>query len=214
MNSAIYQYYPLKGDQLTCVVCGYSYRKDAPLSTLQKHLRVKHQFSIRNPLSSDALDQAIQDAKEPIFSSYIAPGVYIPQLHKSQKNPEKENFTDSVSDPSSKPSTNLVSDSRIDQTTSDSSINSTKKSTEGSDENITKAQKCGKNNSQIQSSVNILPTGNFNSQIFNLGNNFTEALTKGNLSSLLNPTETSQETYLNSAIYREYRRGSGRLDLK
>ncbi|KAJ9079158.1 hypothetical protein DSO57_1038401 [Entomophthora muscae] len=49
MPSKVYQYYPIKEDRLTCVVCSYPYALDAPLSTLKKHLLVKHGFSIRNP---------------------------------------------------------------------------------------------------------------------------------------------------------------------
>ncbi|KAJ9069826.1 hypothetical protein DSO57_1014708 [Entomophthora muscae] len=73
MLSAIYQYFPTKGSDIHCVVCNYKYRKDAPLSTLQKHLRVKHGFSIRSPLPPEELEKAIQEAKEPVFSRYMGP---------------------------------------------------------------------------------------------------------------------------------------------
>ncbi|KAJ9081994.1 hypothetical protein DSO57_1008951 [Entomophthora muscae] len=73
MNSSIYKYFPLKGEQIHCIVCQYKYHKDAPLSTLQKHLRVKHRFSIRRPLSTTQLGVAIIEAKAPIFSSYLGP---------------------------------------------------------------------------------------------------------------------------------------------
>lgn len=73
--SAIYQYFPAKEDHIHCVVCKYAYRKDAPLSTLQKHLRVKHRFSIRRPLSPTQLDVAIGEARVPVFSSYRAPSM-------------------------------------------------------------------------------------------------------------------------------------------
>ncbi|KAJ9048862.1 hypothetical protein DSO57_1030397 [Entomophthora muscae] len=49
MPSKVYQYYPVKEERLSCIVCDYPYALDAPLSTLKKHLRVKHGFSIRNP---------------------------------------------------------------------------------------------------------------------------------------------------------------------
>ncbi|KAI0243811.1 hypothetical protein L0F63_007398, partial [Massospora cicadina] len=52
MPSKIYKYYPIKEGRLTCIVCDYPYALDAPLSTLKKHIRVKHDFSIRNPPST------------------------------------------------------------------------------------------------------------------------------------------------------------------
>ncbi|KAJ9057223.1 hypothetical protein DSO57_1024753 [Entomophthora muscae] len=59
MPSKVYQYYPIKEDRLTCVVCSYPYALDAPLSTLKKHLLVKHGFSIRNPPSPQQLDNFV-----------------------------------------------------------------------------------------------------------------------------------------------------------
>ncbi|KAJ9059472.1 hypothetical protein DSO57_1002049 [Entomophthora muscae] len=72
MNSSIYKYYPTVGDKIQCMVCQYSYRKDAPLSTLQKHLRVKHQFSIRCPLQPEEMEKAIEESKLPVFR-YLGP---------------------------------------------------------------------------------------------------------------------------------------------
>ncbi|KAJ9056484.1 hypothetical protein DSO57_1032612 [Entomophthora muscae] len=59
MPSKVYQYYPVKEERLSCIVCDYPYALDAPLSTLKKHLRVKHGFSIRNPPSSQLLDNFV-----------------------------------------------------------------------------------------------------------------------------------------------------------
>lgn len=64
MNSAIYKYFPRAGERLRCLVCDYDYAIHAPLSTLQKHLRIKHNFSIRHPLSHDQLQKAIHDARK------------------------------------------------------------------------------------------------------------------------------------------------------
>lgn len=63
-NSSIYQYFPDRGDFIFCIVCRYRYRKDCPLSTLRKHLRVKHSFSIKKPLSPTELQLAIDCANE------------------------------------------------------------------------------------------------------------------------------------------------------
>lgn len=49
MPSKVYLYYAVKEGHLACIVCDYPYAMDAPLSTLKKHLRVKHSFSIRHP---------------------------------------------------------------------------------------------------------------------------------------------------------------------
>ncbi|KAJ9059455.1 hypothetical protein DSO57_1002032 [Entomophthora muscae] len=73
MNSSIYKYYPTAGDGIQCIVCRYAYRKDAPLSTLQKHLRVKHGFSIRCPPTAEELEKAINKAKVPVFALYTGP---------------------------------------------------------------------------------------------------------------------------------------------
>ncbi|KAJ9057222.1 hypothetical protein DSO57_1024752 [Entomophthora muscae] len=59
MPSKVYQYYPVKEDRLSCAVCSYPYALDAPLSTLKKHLRVKHGFSIRNPPATQQLDNFV-----------------------------------------------------------------------------------------------------------------------------------------------------------
>ncbi|KAJ9083369.1 hypothetical protein DSO57_1035370 [Entomophthora muscae] len=64
MNSAIYKYFPKVGERLHCLVCDYDYAIHAPLSTLQKHLRIKHNFSIRHPLSQEQLQKAIHDARK------------------------------------------------------------------------------------------------------------------------------------------------------
>ncbi|KAJ9068479.1 hypothetical protein DSO57_1028209 [Entomophthora muscae] len=54
MPSSIYKYYPRKDGRLACIVCDYPYDMDAPLSTLKKHLRAKHNFSIRRPSRSSS----------------------------------------------------------------------------------------------------------------------------------------------------------------
>ncbi|KAJ9072704.1 hypothetical protein DSO57_1024528 [Entomophthora muscae] len=64
MPSSIYKYYPTKEGRLTCVVCSYTYNLEAPLSTLQKHLRVKHNFSVRNPPSYPPASLIPEKAKE------------------------------------------------------------------------------------------------------------------------------------------------------
>lgn len=64
MPSSIYKYYPTKEGRLSCAVCGYTYNLDAPLSTLQKHLRVKHNFSVRNPPANPPVNLAPEKAKE------------------------------------------------------------------------------------------------------------------------------------------------------
>ncbi|KAJ9081997.1 hypothetical protein DSO57_1008954 [Entomophthora muscae] len=63
MYSSIYKYYLNSGDHIECFMCQYSYRINAPLSTLQKHLRVKHGYSIRSPPTHDVYSRAIQRAK-------------------------------------------------------------------------------------------------------------------------------------------------------
>ncbi|KAJ9081987.1 hypothetical protein DSO57_1008944 [Entomophthora muscae] len=73
MVYSIYKYFPSSGDDIKCIVCQYAYRKDAPLSTLQKHLRVKHGFSVRNPLSPEELEKVIKKGRTPIFKTYLAP---------------------------------------------------------------------------------------------------------------------------------------------
>lgn len=60
MPSNVYLYYPVKKDLLSCIICGYPYALDAPLSTLKKHLRVKHGVSIRNPPTQEQAEGAKQ----------------------------------------------------------------------------------------------------------------------------------------------------------
>ncbi|KAI0223723.1 hypothetical protein L0F63_002845, partial [Massospora cicadina] len=55
MPSKVYKYYPIKEGRLSCIVCNYPYALDAPLSTLKKHIRVKHNFSVRKPPTSHQL---------------------------------------------------------------------------------------------------------------------------------------------------------------
>ncbi|KAJ9076307.1 hypothetical protein DSO57_1027554 [Entomophthora muscae] len=62
MPSSIYKYYPRKDGRLACIVCDYPYDMDAPLSTLKKHLRAKHNFSIRRPLTKQQLERAREEA--------------------------------------------------------------------------------------------------------------------------------------------------------
>ncbi|KAJ9059453.1 hypothetical protein DSO57_1002030 [Entomophthora muscae] len=61
-SSQIYQYYPESKEGIRCIICRYKYKRDAPMSTLQKHLRVKHSFSVRHPLSQEELDLAVTQA--------------------------------------------------------------------------------------------------------------------------------------------------------
>lgn len=73
MPSSIYKYYPTREGQLACIVCDYPYALGAPLSTLKKHLRVKHNFSIRRPLTRHQLERARAEA-----------AVYSPNVHPTR----------------------------------------------------------------------------------------------------------------------------------
>ncbi|KAJ9067670.1 hypothetical protein DSO57_1036778 [Entomophthora muscae] len=73
MHFSIRRYYTEKGDKLECIVCRYQYRKSAPVTTFQKHLRVKHKFSMRYPIKDEELNRIIQKAQVPIFIPYHSP---------------------------------------------------------------------------------------------------------------------------------------------
>ncbi|KAJ9081992.1 hypothetical protein DSO57_1008949 [Entomophthora muscae] len=93
MSNLIYTYFPSSGDDIKCIICQYAYRKDAPLPTLQKHLRVKHGFSVRNPLSPEELEKAIKKARIPIFTPYLAPPEYKPVAQKPKsESPKRVNI--------------------------------------------------------------------------------------------------------------------------
>lgn len=68
MPSKVYLYYPVKEELLSCVACAHPYALDAPLSTLKKHLRVKHGLSIRHPPASRGMDIVSMLNPEPTAS--------------------------------------------------------------------------------------------------------------------------------------------------
>lgn len=86
MISAIYKYYISSGDALDCFMCQHSYAATAPLSTLKKHLRVKHGYSIRRPPPPEVYERAIRRANLVKFYKYIeAFGFNPPSLGASSR---------------------------------------------------------------------------------------------------------------------------------
>ncbi|KAJ9059475.1 hypothetical protein DSO57_1002052 [Entomophthora muscae] len=85
MYSSIYKYFLNSGDHIECFMCQYNYRNDAPLSTLQKHLRVKHGYSIRCPPPKDVYERAIYRAN--LLYSYKHFNLYPLPLHPPAGSP-------------------------------------------------------------------------------------------------------------------------------
>ncbi|KAJ9059479.1 hypothetical protein DSO57_1002056 [Entomophthora muscae] len=83
MHSSIYKYYLNSGDHIECFMCQYSYRSTAPISTLQKHLRAKHGYSIKCPPPKNVYESAIFKAK--IVYSYKYINLYAPPLPPSRR---------------------------------------------------------------------------------------------------------------------------------
>ncbi|KAJ9078054.1 hypothetical protein DSO57_1010869 [Entomophthora muscae] len=61
-------------------VCRYRYKRDTPMSTLQKHLRAKHCFSVRRPLSQEALVLAMNDVSAINLEESIVDWLYRERL--------------------------------------------------------------------------------------------------------------------------------------
>ncbi|KAJ9059452.1 hypothetical protein DSO57_1002029 [Entomophthora muscae] len=79
-NSKIYQYFPSSSEGISCIVCRYRYKRDTPMSTLQKHLQAKHCFSVRRPLSQEALVLAMNDASATKLEESIVDWLYCEHL--------------------------------------------------------------------------------------------------------------------------------------
>ncbi|KAJ9068488.1 hypothetical protein DSO57_1027548 [Entomophthora muscae] len=95
MPSKIYKYYPVKEGRLACIVCDYPYALDAPLSTLKKHIRVKHNFSIRKPPTSQQLIKSDCGIGYPYYiSEHVHTRIDIKSLLNPVPEPHKEyNYT-------------------------------------------------------------------------------------------------------------------------
>ncbi|KAJ9081995.1 hypothetical protein DSO57_1008952 [Entomophthora muscae] len=89
MHSSIYRYYILREDYIECFMCQYSYHTSAPLSTLQKHMRVKHGYSIRCPPPRDVFEKAIHRAK--LYNIYRQANQF--KFQSSNKPPPSRRIT-------------------------------------------------------------------------------------------------------------------------